>query len=106
MAAVPVDRKSAAATEVWRVVWSDGALENVADISTYIRTFNPRAAARLELDIIRACEGLSTMPDRGRPISRGRRELTITVPYVIQYIVVGDEVRILSIRHSARRPEG
>jgi len=86
-----------------RIVWSDQALDNVEEITAYVRDFSPDAAARLELSIVETAERLALMPDRGRPVGHGRRELTIIPPYIIQYVVVGDEVRILSVRHSARR---
>ena len=44
------------------------------------------------------------MPDRGRPLKPGVRELAGIPPYLVRYAVTDDEVRILSIRHSARRP--
>lgn len=87
------------------IVWTDEALDNLEDITRYVRDFSPSAAARVESDIVGAVDSLLLMPERGRPIGRHRRELTITRPYVIRYVVVGDEVRILWIRHAARRPE-
>lgn len=43
------------------------------------------------------------MPHRGRPIGQGRRELVVLGPYLLKYTVVGDEVRILTVRHSAQK---
>ena len=87
-----------------RVVWSDEAMENVAEITSYVRDFSPVAAARLEMQFVAVAESLATYPERGRPIGRGRRELLVVWPYVIRYVLVSDEARILSIRHGARRP--
>lgn len=89
-----------------RVVWSDEAMENVAEITGYVRDFSPAAAARLEFQFVGVAENLATFPERGRPIGRGRREVVVVRPYVIRYVLVGEEVRILSIRHGARRPIG
>ena len=86
-----------------RVVWSDEAMENAAEITGYVRDSSPAAAARLEMQFVTVAESLATYPERGRPIGRGRRELLVVRPYVIRYVLVSDEARILSIRHGARR---
>ena len=89
-----------------RVVWSDEALENAAEITGYVRGFSPTAAAHLEAELVNVAESLATFAERGRPIGRGRREVVVVRPYVIRYVIVGEEVRILFIRHGARRPVG
>ena len=89
-----------------RVVWSDEAMENATEITGYVRDFSPAAAARLDMQFVDVAESLATFAERGRPIGRGRREVLVVRPYVIRYVVVGDEVRILSIRHGAQRPPG
>ena len=78
-------------------------MENVAEITGYVRGFSPAAAARLEFQFVSVAESLEIFSERGRPIGRGRREVVVVSPYVIRYVVVGEEVRILSIRHGARR---
>jgi len=90
---------------VRRVIWSDQALEQLEAITTYVRSDNPAAAARLEVRIVGKADSLVMMPDRGRPVSRGRRLIAVTPTYLLCYAVVGEEVRILSVRHCARRPE-
>ena len=87
-----------------RVVWSDEAMENVAEITGYVRDFSPAAASRLDIQFADVAESLATFPERGRPIGRGRREVLVARPYLIRYVVVGEEVRIISVRHGARRP--
>jgi plasmid stabilization system protein ParE len=89
---------------VVQVIWSKGALANVEAITSYIAGFSPLAAQRMALRLYRAGDSLSEFPNRGRPISKGRRELTIVYPYVIRYRVYGERVGILSVRHGARRP--
>ncbi len=79
-------------------------MENAAEITGYVRDFSPAAAARLDMQFVSVAESLATFPERGRPIGRGRREVLVLKPYVIRYVLVADEVRILSIRHGARRP--
>lgn len=88
-----------------QVVWTYGALADLRAIRAYVAQFSPLAAQRLALRIIAAGDSLEDMPDRGRPISRGRREMTLVPPYLIRYLREGDRVAILEIRHSAREPE-
>ena len=89
-----------------RVVWSDEAMENAAGITGYVRGFSPAAAARLESEFADIAENLGTFPELGRPIGGRRREVVVVRPFVLRYVIIGEEVRILSIRHSARRPPG
>ena len=79
-------------------------MESAAEITGYVRDSSPAAAARLEMQFVTVAESLATYPERGRPIGRGRREILVARPYVIRYVLVSDEARILSIRHGARRP--
>jgi len=52
-----------------------------------------------------AARSLEHNPDRGRPISRGRRELAVVPPYLIRYFHEDDRVIILELRHGAREPD-
>jgi plasmid stabilization system protein ParE len=74
-------------------------------IRAYIAQFSPLAAHRLANRLIAAARSLETMPDRGRPISRGRRELALIPPYLIRYVRQGDRIIVLEIRHGAREPD-
>ena len=58
------------------------------------------------IDLVSVTQSLLDFPDRGHPIARGRREITVIRPWLTRHVVVGEEVRILSIRHGARRPIG
>jgi toxin ParE1/3/4 len=88
------------------VVWTDQALADLEDISLYIADFNPAAAARFFIRLKAAAESLSEFADRGRPAIHGTRELTLVKPYLIRYAVKVDHVEVITIRHSARRPDG
>ncbi len=55
--------------------------------------------------LLAAGDSLASFPDRGRPVAgTGLREWTLVYPYIIRYRVAADHVRILRVRHGARRP--
>lgn len=83
------------------VVFTRRALRDLANIRAYIANDNPRAASRMAVEIVAACDRLELFPERGRPgIRRGTRELTTVWPYVIVYkIHQNRDVTILSIWH-------
>jgi plasmid stabilization system protein ParE len=57
------------------------------------------------LEILAAGDGLQRFPNRGRAVPGTRlRETTLARPYIIRYRVAADHVRILRVRHGARRP--
>ena len=87
-----------------RVVWTDRAVDDLGEITTYVRGFNPAAAARLERQFVEVAESLVLMPERGRPVGHGRREIVVRPPYLMRYVVVEGEIRILFVRHAAGRP--
>lgn len=88
-----------------QVDWTRGAVIELHAIRAYITQFSPLAAQRLAARLYRAAMSLESAPDRGRPISRGRRELAVIDPYLIRYIRYGERVLILEIRHGAREPD-
>ena len=87
-----------------RVIWSDQAIEDLQAIGKYVAEFNPFAADRLTDRLIDVAESLRSFPERGKAISRTRRELLTVKPYSIRYLVIETEVAILNVRHTARRP--
>ena len=88
-----------------RVIWSDEATENAEAIFNYVSGFSLPAARRLNMRLVAAAASLAEMPDRGRSWRGEVRDLLAVDPYIIRYVVVGEEVRILKIRHGAQRPE-
>jgi plasmid stabilization system protein ParE len=91
---------------VAEVVWSDRALANIEAIVTYIvGQHSPLAAQRLAQRLLAAGDALEAYPDRGRPITRDRRELTVIAPYLIRYRLKNDQAIILEVRHGARRAQ-
>jgi plasmid stabilization system protein ParE len=55
--------------------------------------------------LVAAGDRLVNSPHRGRPV-RGAdmRELVAVSSYIIRYRIAGDDVVILRVRHTARRP--
>lgn len=95
-------RRDSRAARMARIVWTREALANLELIRSYIHQFDPQAARRMARRLIEAGDSLQTYPHRGRPVSGGRRELVTIQPYVIRYLVDGDRVFIVGIRHSAQ----
>ena len=87
-----------------RVIWTDEAVANLDNIAGYIQDFSPLAAQRLAARLKNAADSLAAQSDRGRAVGKGYRELVVIYPYLIRYKVDGDVVRIMRIRHGARRP--
>ena len=88
-----------------QVIWSPAALREIEHIYRYIAQFNPRAAQNMVMEILAAGDSLETFPYRGRAVPGTQlRETTLARPYIIRYRIAADHVRILRVRHSARRP--
>jgi toxin ParE1/3/4 len=89
------------------VAFTRRALRDLANIESYIAKDNPRAASRMAVEIVAACDRLELFPERGRPGPRpGTRELTTVWPYVIVYKVRGSSgVEIISIWHGRQERE-
>ena len=86
------------------VSWADQALRDLEAIRIYIDVDSPSAAVRLATALVVAAQSLSTLPDRGRPIRDGMRELTHIRPYVIRYRHDRERgfVEIVTVWHAAR----
>lgn len=87
-----------------QIVWTQGALEELGSICAYVRKFNPLAAEFLGLRLKALAETLKSSPDRGRPITLGRRQLSVVNPYLLRYLRDGNIIYIVEVRHSAREP--
>lgn len=85
-----------------QVVWSAGALEEIALIRDYIAQFDPAAANRLARKLLDAGESLRDFPRCARVLDGEVRQLSLIWPYAIQYEINGDRVDILRVRHGAR----
>ena len=87
-----------------QVVWSPLALRQLDQIFDYLHALNPRAAAEVSAALIAASENLVSFPHRGRPVGQtDLRELIAAYPYIIRYQITREQVRIVRVRHTARR---
>jgi plasmid stabilization system protein ParE len=89
-----------------KVVWTDSAAEELEAITAYIAAENPLAARRLARRLVDLADSLAEFPNRGRVAEEDSREMTTVWPYILRYLIDGDKVLILRIRHGAREPQG
>jgi toxin ParE1/3/4 len=87
-----------------RIKWLPGALAALVDAHAYIAAENPKAAANLVKRIKHVVSYLAENPLMGR---KGRkpetRELMVAgTPYLIVYAVMGGEIVIVRLIHTAR----
>ena len=88
------------------VIWSPAALRDIDHIYHYLAQFNPHAAENVAREILATGDSLESFPYRGRSVPGTQlREITLPYPYIIRYRVGADHVRILRVRHGARRPD-
>jgi toxin ParE1/3/4 len=90
-----------------RVSYSPRAIAQLKEISSFIARDDEAAAAAMLDRIERLIMLLGKFPGLGRPTDKGDvRMISVPrYPYVIFYkILQDDEVRVLRVRHTARRP--
>jgi plasmid stabilization system protein ParE len=87
-----------------RVLFIPPTNVQLREIHDYVAKDNLAAADAIVSRIEHLTGLLADNPYMGRRLTRGRRRrLTVApYPYLIYYEIVGDTVRILSIRHAAR----
>jgi addiction module RelE/StbE family toxin len=97
--------------EKYRIIYSRRAVEQIREIVVYVELDSPDYAAKLAERFVAAIESLQVFPQRYNlarnigAMGRSIRSMPIR-PYLIRYQV--DEsmqtVKIVSVRHGARRP--
>lgn len=89
-----------------RVVFTPGARAQLRAIHDYIARDDKIAARTVIARVEHLAALLAHNPDMGRKLQSGRlRRFPVRPhPYLIFYEVVGDVVRIVRVRHAARRP--
>lgn len=89
-----------------RVRWLRKAIRNLDDEATYIAQENPRGAAEMFAYVKAKVDAFGDFPALGRPGRvLGTRELVIDrYPLIVPYRVVGDELQVLRVFHTSRKP--
>jgi plasmid stabilization system protein ParE len=88
------------------VVYAPRALRDLKSISLYLLERNPTGAANVLGAIKSSIETLAFFPQIGRLVDNAGhlRVPVVQYPYVIFYRIEADELLILHVRHTARRP--
>jgi toxin ParE1/3/4 len=88
------------------VRWLRNALRNLDDEATYIAADDEEAARLVVSRVLKAVGQLAEQPAVGRPGRvPGTRELVVlNTRYIVPYRVRGEEVQILRVFHTSRRP--
>ena len=88
------------------VVYAPRALRDLNGIAAYLSEREPVAARRALGAIKSSIDTLSFFPQIGRLVDDAghRRVPVVRYPYVIFYRIAGDDLLILHVRHTSRRP--
>jgi toxin ParE1/3/4 len=88
------------------VVYAPRALRDLESIAAYLVERNPAGAINVLGAIKSSIDTLSFFPQIGRLVDNAghRRVPVLRYPYLVFYRIAGDELLILHIRHTSRRP--
>lgn len=90
-----------------KIAYSPRAISDLTGIADYLVERSPQGALAVERRIREAVARLAEFPSIGREVTQrpGVRVIPLgRYPYSIFYKVIADELVILHVRHSSRRP--
>ena len=87
------------------IKWLRVARQNLDDEATSIAQDDAAAANRVVARVLEAVAQLAHQPGLGRPgrVPSTRELIVLRTPYLVLYIVDGDQVIILRVCHTSRR---
>jgi toxin ParE1/3/4 len=88
------------------VTYTPRALRDLQAIADYLVERSPNGARRVLGAVKSSIETLGEFPGIGRLVDNAghRRIVVVRYPYVVFYRTAGDEVLILHVRHTSRKP--
>ncbi len=88
------------------VVYAQRAMRDLQNIAAYLAERSPANATKVIGAIKSAIDALSFFPKIGRVVDdAGHRRLPVfRYPYFVFYRIAGEDLFILHIRHTSRRP--
>jgi toxin ParE1/3/4 len=88
------------------VVYAPRTLRDLDGIAAYLAERDPTAVPKVLGAIKSSIDTLSFFPQIGRLVDNAghRRVPVVRYPYVIFYRIAGDDLLILHVRHTSRRP--
>jgi toxin ParE1/3/4 len=88
-----------------RIRYTPRALDDIAGILNYLQRHSPQGARNVARAMYKTVELIGQFPQSGRPVELGVRVLPVgPYPYLIYWSAEADDVWIVHIRHTARRP--
>jgi len=88
-----------------RIRYTPRSRDDLDSIFSYLEEHSPAAAARVKRLIEQVIKGLADFPEIGPATEFGARVLLVgRFPYRIFYRIRAQDIEILHIRHTSRRP--
>ena len=87
-----------------KVVWTPRAVDDLDDLTDYLAVRSPDTAVRVAGKIYTQINQLASTPHIGRigDVPDTREWVFHPWPYIAVYRVVGEELRILRVRHASQ----